>query len=89
MELTQATAAEPAPPRHGPSIRWLPLLAVLIFVVYPLSAGPIYKLVDKDIVPRGALAIYKPLETAATIIPGTGAALDWYIFQVWKVAMVD
>jgi len=42
------------------------------------------------ILPWAALLIYKPLETAIVpIVPHMGTALHWYIFDVWKVSIVD
>ena len=83
MEAT-AAAAQPTPPRQ-PGVPWLPLFALLIFVVYPLSIGPAFKLAEMRVLPAKALGIYLPLTRAAEQIPPIRTFINWYVFQAWKV----
>jgi hypothetical protein len=85
MEPTQAIAAQPARPQHGPTIPWLPLFAFLILVVYPLSSGPIFKLEEKGIIPHEACDVYLPLVFAADHNRLVGEFFIFYVGKVWKV----
>jgi hypothetical protein len=96
MESPEAIAAQPPAPRHDPTIPWLPLFALLVLLIYPLSTGPVYKLASKSVIPwQTIFTVYKPLFTVADSDPLFMAPRDhnppirrlfsWYIFTVWNV----
>jgi hypothetical protein len=96
MEPPEAIVAQPPAPRHSPTIAWLPLFALLVLLIYPLSTGPMYKLASKSLISwRVIFTVYKPLFRVADSDPLFMAPRDpnpairrlfsWYIFTVWKV----
>lgn len=62
---------------------WLVWLVILIFVVYPLSFGPAFKLVFDWGVPREVLFIYEPIVMVSGYEP-VGDFFVWYVYDFWS-----
>ena len=62
---------------------WLVWLLVLVFLVYPLSFGPAFKLVTEGELPQETLTLYDPLVMLATFEP-VGDFFVWYIYDLWN-----
>jgi hypothetical protein len=88
MDPTQAIAAQPASPRHGPNVPWLPFLAFLILVVYPLSMGPTFKLIQLRILPMQVIYIYDPLQAVIAHSTVLQNFFNWYITRLWSAGFM-
>jgi hypothetical protein len=60
-------------------------LAIAIFIIYPLSTGPIFKLAQYDRVPFGIMKVYAPLDWLGNHCTPLGSFLHWYVLDVWRV----
>ncbi|HEY5910302.1 MAG TPA: hypothetical protein VJA21_06825 [Verrucomicrobiae bacterium] len=73
------------PPRARGRLTWLLWVFAMVFVVYPLSSGPVAKLESMGFFPsRVCPTFYNPLFYVADAMGLTGA-LDWYIWDLWNV----
>ncbi len=67
--------------RHGSLWLWV---CLLVFVVYPLSTGPVFKLTPMIGGPPAAvMAIYSPLGYLYDHSHAVRAFYDWYHQKVW------
>jgi hypothetical protein len=68
----------------GRHTAWLAWAFVLLFVIYPLSIGPAYRLAG-NVTPSSPLNIvYSPLLQIARHSKAARNILDWYVTTVWK-----
>jgi len=82
-ETGNRDAHEPESPSRG-VFRWFVVVAVLL-VVYPLSSGPVMKLVEKGLVPPGAGFLYVPLLVLHDHSTVGKRCLEWYLEDVWNI----
>ncbi len=74
----EAAQSKPRPNQH--LVLWT---LVLVFVVYPLSSGPLVKLwATAGFSPDPMLGLYTPLIYLAFYIPAFRSALGWYL-KLW------
>lgn len=80
------TDAVTAPAKSGlPTMGWLLLL---LLVVYPLSTGPVFKLVEYDVIGFDHLqVIYAPLESLGKTCPPVERFFEWYVLDLWHVSI--
>jgi len=74
------TSADSRRPGFG-TLVWITLLLVII---YPLSAGPVAKLIELEHLPEGSfVAFYSPLTWQAEQSDPVADFLYWYLTKVW------
>jgi hypothetical protein len=67
---------------------WCPLLAVFVF--YPLSSGPAWKLWEIGWLPSEGLTVfYAPLDVVGLYVPGVNETIRWYVHRLWRVGWVQ
>ncbi len=75
-----AQAEQPKQPRRQHLVLWT---LVLVFVIYPLSSGPLVKLwATAGFSPDPMLGLYTPLIYLAFYIPVVRSVLGWYL-KLW------
>jgi hypothetical protein len=63
---------------------------VLIFIVYPLSIGPAYWLMDRHAIPTKTMAaLYYPIDELACRSQSAEQILRWYLESVWGHTSYD
>src|SRR5882724_2082449 len=69
------------------SNKWWLVLLFLLTIGYPLSIGPVGKLVCRPSSPDppAVTAFYRPVLIVAGHCPPIYDALEWYLFRVWHV----
>jgi hypothetical protein len=60
-------------------------IAAVFLVGYPLSIGPIDKLVEKEFLPNVVLYYERPLYALADKSTAFDRFLHWYVSDVWQV----
>ena len=84
MEETGDRAAHESEGRSHGVLRWFAVVAVLL-MIYPLSSGPVMKLVQKGLIPPGAGALYVPLGFLHDKSTIGKRCLEWYLEDVWNI----
>ncbi len=78
----RSTSAESAEPRRGGG-NWF-LWALIFFVAYVLSIGPVTKLTDNGLLPRAAVElIYAPINFLCNHFPPIARFFYWYLYKLW------
>jgi hypothetical protein len=87
VESIPETETELVQARHVPGVPWLPLFTFFVLVVYPLSTGPMIKLVEKGIVPPEVIYIYSPVGFAVEHSTVLRNFFNWYVGSIWQVSL--
>jgi hypothetical protein len=66
---------------------WFAWLLLLSLILYPISIGPVAKLVERPFrpTPYAFEVLYSPLLDFAGACPPIERLLEWYLFSVWHV----
>lgn len=81
---TQAATATASPQHRHRGHAWLVWALFAILVVYPLSTGPVFRLVVAGYLPKEIVECYEPLKPF-TRVPIAKAFFEWYLFKLWKL----
>ncbi|HEY5909941.1 MAG TPA: hypothetical protein VJA21_04985, partial [Verrucomicrobiae bacterium] len=80
----QSTPAPENQPQKRRGTSWLLWLFLLLFVVYPLSSGPVVRLWKAlGLAQDPVLGLYTPLVFLAFYFPGFRSLFMWYL-GLWK-----
>jgi len=83
-ESRKTGPAPEAERRHGHLFTWWLWGLSLALFVYPLSTGPVYRLIVAGYLPTRTADLYKPLAPLGEV-PFTRAFFEWYLIKVWKL----
>jgi len=83
LEQAKATPVPESAREHRRSYPGLWL--ILIFVIYPFSFGPAYKLSQVCPAIKPALVVYAPLALLIQKSETAGEITVWYLYNVWDV----
>jgi hypothetical protein len=87
--MSEADGMKPEPRRRGPG-PWV-WAAILLFIIYPLSIGPVFRVCDAMGISFTFLmgTIYLPLMWFSVRNEASRGILYWYMFRLWGVSWPD
>ena len=75
----------PSESRSSHSWTWWALwLFILVFIIYPLSIGPVALLASKQVLPLNTVKIYSPLATLDNHSSSAHDFFVWYL-RLWGI----
>jgi hypothetical protein len=82
-----ALPAESRPDQTRSGFPWFAWVMLLALILYPLSIGPVAKLVVRPFqpTPRAFEVLYSPVLDFAGASPFLERLLEWYLFRLWNV----
>jgi hypothetical protein len=59
-------------------------ISLVLFIIYPLNSGPVFRVVEDGKLPEGTYVMYLPLADIVGHSPQLQKYFRWYLRDVWK-----